>query len=90
MTRWAPCMSVPEARPEVLASLGRALDVARAQGSRWLELRAATDLARLWSEDRRADDARALLDPILEGARSEIDLPDLREAHALRHDLARR
>jgi DNA-binding winged helix-turn-helix (wHTH) protein/tetratricopeptide (TPR) repeat protein len=77
-------------RATALDSLERALDVARAQGSRWLELRAATDLARLWSGHHRADDARALLDAILERHPDDIDLPDLREARALRHDLARR
>jgi DNA-binding winged helix-turn-helix (wHTH) protein/tetratricopeptide (TPR) repeat protein len=41
--------------------LRRALDVARAQGARLLELRAATALARLYRERGRAADARTLL-----------------------------
>lgn len=43
------------------ACLRRALDVARAQGARLLELRAAVPLARRWRERGRAADGRALL-----------------------------
>ncbi len=39
----------------------RALGIAREQGARYWELRAATSLARLWSDQRRTEDARNLL-----------------------------
>lgn len=46
------------------AMLGRAAAIAREQGSRALELRAAVDLARRWVEASRGDDATALLAPV--------------------------
>jgi predicted ATPase len=48
-----------------------------------LELRAATNLARLWSQQGRVDAVPALLAPLV-GAFSEgLDLHDLRIARAL-------
>ncbi|MFK5979761.1 MAG: adenylate/guanylate cyclase domain-containing protein [Rhizobiaceae bacterium] len=44
--------------------LNSALDVARKQGAKYWELRAAIDLARLWGDAGRTDDAIALLKPI--------------------------
>jgi hypothetical protein len=44
--------------------LRRAAAIARDQGSRALELRAATDLARRWVDAARRDDAVALLAPL--------------------------
>jgi predicted ATPase len=61
----------------------RALEVARAQEARSLELRAAYDLARLWAE--RGDRARAaeLLAPIYGWFTEGFDTADLKEAKAL-------
>jgi predicted ATPase len=66
----------------------RSLDVARAQGARSLELRAAADLARLWAG--RGDRARAadLLGPIYGGFTEGLDTADLKEAKALLDELA--
>ena len=44
----------------------RALDVARRQGARSLELRAAVSLSRLWQAEGREGEARELLAPIYE------------------------
>jgi tetratricopeptide (TPR) repeat protein len=44
--------------------LGAALDVARRQGGKLYELRAAIDLARLWQGQGRVDEAIAVLRPI--------------------------
>ncbi|XHY17892.1 hypothetical protein SuNHUV7_26930 (plasmid) [Pseudoseohaeicola sp. NH-UV-7] len=44
--------------------LGKALDVARQQGAKLYELRAAIDLARLMQEQDRRDEAIAILEPI--------------------------
>jgi len=48
-------------------NLGTALDVARQQGANLYELRAAIDLARLWHEQGRIDEAIAVLTPVHEG-----------------------
>lgn len=60
----------------------RSIDRARELGARASELRAATGLARLWGEDR-ADDRRALLEPLVASMDGAPDDPDLAEAVAL-------
>lgn len=65
------------------ADLQRALAVARAQGARSLELRAAVSLARLWREAGRAAEGRALLAPLLAWFTEGADMPDLQEAREL-------
>jgi predicted ATPase len=61
----------------------RALEVARAQQARSLELRAAGDLARLWAD--RGDRARAaeLPVPVYGWFTEGFDTTDLKEAKAL-------
>ncbi|MEX3009320.1 adenylate/guanylate cyclase domain-containing protein [Hoeflea sp. TYP-13] len=59
--------------------LSSALDVARKQGAKLWELRAAIDLARLWQEQGRADEAIALLDPVYDSI-ADGDCPDDRTA----------
>jgi hypothetical protein len=60
--------------------LGRALDVARRQGARWWELRAAVSLARLLSDGERAAEARDLLRGVYDQFSQGFELPDLRAA----------
>jgi hypothetical protein len=48
------------------ARFGEALEVAREQGARGWELRAATDFASYLCRRGRADEARALLGPVLD------------------------
>ena len=43
----------------------KAIEIARSQEARLFELRAATDLARLWRDTGSLNDPRALLEPIL-------------------------
>jgi predicted ATPase len=72
------------AAPELAeASYRRALDVARRQGARSLELRAAVGLARSWQVAGRLGDARDLLAPVHEWFTEGVDSPDLRESAAL-------
>jgi DNA-binding SARP family transcriptional activator len=71
---------------EVEAELGRALEVARAQGARLLELRAAASLLRRrldGDDDRATGQARARLAAVMDRLPEGRDLPDLREAAAL-------
>lgn len=60
-----------------------ALDAARRQSARSLELRAALGLSRLRNREGDADGARSLLRPIYDLFSEGFDTPDLREAAAL-------
>ena len=66
----------------------KALEVARAQEARSLELRAACDLARLWAEQGRHSEARDLLAPVYGWFTEGFDTLDLREAKALLDELS--
>jgi tetratricopeptide (TPR) repeat protein len=69
------------------AELERALALARSQGARLFELRAAVGLARLRAESGRRASAREILEPV-HGAFSEgFDTPDLRDAASLLAEL---
>ena len=61
----------------------RRLDVARHQGAKSFELRAATSLARLWADRGERDRARDLLAPVHAWFTEGFDTPDLRDAAAL-------
>jgi predicted ATPase len=68
--------------------LHQALDIARRQQAKSLELRAAMSLARLWQcEDKRAE-ALELLAPIYGWFTEGFDTADLQEAKALLEALA--
>jgi class 3 adenylate cyclase/predicted ATPase len=69
------------------ASLQSAIGIAREQGARSLELRAATSLARLWFGQGKCTDARDLLDSVYNWFTEGFDSADLREAMALRDEL---
>src|SRR5207247_11199039 len=60
----------------------RALDVARHQGARSWELRAAVSLGRLWEQGKRGE-ALALLSPIYGWFTEGFDTVDLQEAKVL-------
>jgi hypothetical protein len=72
---------------EVEARLREALEVAHGQKARWLELRAAVGLARLWSSQGRKTEAIHLLAPIHGWFTEGFALPDMVEAEALLADL---
>jgi predicted ATPase len=74
-------------RHEAEACYRRAVAVARSQSARLFELRAATNLARLWRDQAQLDKARELLAPIYEWFTDGFDLADLAEARALIHEL---
>jgi predicted ATPase len=65
----------------------QAIDIARRQEARMLELRAATDLARLWRDIGSDRDPRALLEPILAVIEGGENTRDVRNARALLAEL---
>jgi predicted ATPase len=69
-------------------SFRTALAIAREQGTRGYELRAATSLARLWREQGRRGKARDLLAPVYGSFTEGFDTPDLKDAKALLDQLA--
>jgi predicted ATPase len=68
---------------EAEAWLQRALDIARRQEAKSLELRAAMSLARLWQQQGKQAEARALLAPVYGWFTEGFDTADLQEARTL-------
>jgi predicted ATPase len=76
----------PQAEAE--ACFQRALDVARRQEAKSLELRAAMSLSRLWQQQGKQAEAHALLAPIYGWFTEGFDTKDLQEAKVLLEALA--
>ena len=76
----------PQAEAE--ACFQRALDVARRQEAKSLELRAAMSLSRLWQQQGKRTEARELLAPIYGWFTEGFDTADLQETKALLDALA--
>jgi class 3 adenylate cyclase/predicted ATPase len=70
------------------ACLDRAIEVARRQNSRFLELRACVDKARLWRNRGCSKEARDLLMPVYRSFSEGHDTDDLREARTVLDELA--
>jgi predicted ATPase len=65
-----------------------ALSIAREQGTRGFELRAATSLARLLGDHGRRREAQELLAPVYDSFTEGFDFADLKEAKGLLTELA--
>ena len=78
---------VPD-RSRAEACFTKAIGVAKGQHARLLELRAATDLARLWRDIRPDKDPHALLQPILATIEGGETARDVRNARSLLDGLA--
>jgi predicted ATPase len=70
------------------ASFRKALNTARCQESRSLELRAAASLARLWADQGKRAESYDLLAPVYGWFTEGFDTADLKEAKALLEELA--
>ena len=68
-------------------SFHQALWVARRQSAKFWELRAALDLARLWRDQGKREEARDLLAPVYGWFTEGFDTLDLKEAKALLDEL---
>jgi len=77
-----------ENQVEAEACLHKALDVARRQGAKSLELRAAMSLSRLWQRQGKRVEARQILAQVYGWFTEGFDTPDLLEARALLDALA--
>jgi hypothetical protein len=75
----------PQAEAE--ACFQRALDVARRQEAKSLELRVAMSLSRLWQQQGKRGEADTLLAPIYGWFTEGFDTADLQEAKALLEEL---
>jgi class 3 adenylate cyclase len=79
----------PEPDPARAESCFRkAVEIANSQEARLLELRAATDLARLWRDTGSSNDPGALLQPILAAIEGGETTRDVRNARALLAEIA--
>jgi predicted ATPase len=70
------------------ACFHQALTIARRQQGKSLELRATMSLSRLWQQQDKQDEARALLTEVYGWFTEGFDTADLQEAKALLNDLA--
>jgi predicted ATPase/DNA-binding SARP family transcriptional activator len=79
-------MQGDEAEAEI--SLIKAIEVAHHQSAKSWELRASIDLARLWQEQGRTEEARKMLAGIYGWFTEGFDTPDLKGAKALLDELS--
>jgi predicted ATPase len=77
-----------EPNAEAEACLQQALDIARRQQAKSLELRAAMSLSRLWQQQGKRDEPRQLLVPIYGWFTEGFDTADLQEAKVLLEELS--
>ena len=73
----------PESTADAEVLFRQAIDTARTQHARALELRAATSLARLWREQGRAGDARGVLATVAESFDEGLATRDVHQARQL-------
>jgi predicted ATPase len=66
----------------------QALTIARLQGAKCFELRAATSLSRHWQRSGKKQDTLQLLTPIYESLTEGFDTPDMKQAKAILEELS--
>ena len=74
-------------RPETESHFETALAIAKAQGARSIELRAATSLVRLSQNQGKHQEAHDLFDPVYDWFTEGFDTADLKDAEALLEEL---
>ncbi len=78
----------PSADEEAESLFLRAVEIAKRQDAKSLELRADTSLARLWRRQGKRAEARDLLQPVYDWFTEGFDTQDLKDAKALLDELA--
>jgi predicted ATPase len=78
---------IPDLQAEAEGCFLKAIDLARRQQAKSLELRAVMSLARLWQSPRKHHEARNMLIEIYGWFTEGFDTKDLREAKALLEEL---
>jgi predicted ATPase len=73
---------------EAEACFRTAIEVARGQQAKSLELRAAVSLGRLWRDEGKRTQARRLVAEVHDWFTEGFDAPDLRDARSLLEELA--
>ena len=77
----------PNTQAEAEECFLTALDIARRQQAKSLELRTAISLARLWQSQDKRHDAYELLAPVYEWFTEGFDTADLKDAKAILNEL---
>ncbi|HEV8718400.1 MAG TPA: adenylate/guanylate cyclase domain-containing protein [Candidatus Binatia bacterium] len=85
----SPQHPTPNTQQEAEACFLKAIEIARRQQAKSLELRAVTSLARLWHQQGKKVEARQILAEIYGWFTEGFDTKDLQEAKALLDELAR-
>ena len=80
----APISKISQAE----ACFRQAIDIARHQGAKSLELRSVTSLSRLLRQQGKSDEARQLLTEIYGWFTEGFDTADLKDARALLEELS--
>jgi predicted ATPase len=79
---------MPSTLPEAEACFHKAIEIARQQQAKSLELRAVMNLSRLWQQQGKKAEARTMLAEIYNWFTEGFDTKDLQEAKALLQELA--
>ena len=77
-----------QAEAEAEACFLKAIEIARRQSAKSLELRAVMSLSRLWQHQGKKEEARQMLAEIYDWFTEGFDTKDLQEANALLRELA--
>jgi predicted ATPase len=78
----------PTGEEDAEACFHKAIEIARQQQAKSLELRTATSLARLWQQQGKRAEARQILAEIYNWFTEGFDTKDLQEAKSLVEELA--
>jgi predicted ATPase len=81
-------MDAPDVPGNAEGGFKQAIEIARVQGAKLLELRAAVSLARLWQDQGNRGEACNLLAPVLEWFTEGFDTADLNDAKSLIESLS--